>query len=570
MKASALRKKSWGRRVGMLTLVLALGAWANDVGREAPRYGGDLNIGTVYVTLSALSWDPVDWTWKSNHDTGLVREQLFAGDLDRGVRGGGDYTFVAEAYLPTDVIRGELAESWEWQDDLKLVVRLRQGVMFHEKPGIMESRELTAHDVKFTFDLVDSSPKKAQQDYWGYIDELEVRDDHTLVFHFNEFNAEWAYRFGYGYQSSITARELADVDAKDWRNLMGTGPFELTKYIHGNSHIYRRRDNYWDAEVYDGKSFQLPYVDSVKYRIIKDEATYLTALRTAKVDILESVRWIAVDHLKESTPELNWSRWLGMSGNFIALRLDHEPFADPRVRRALNLAVNQREIVELFYGGHAELMAYPQHPGFGAYYQPLEEMPASVQELFDYNPERARELLAEAGYPDGFAFDVQVCSCSPSNMDLLPLIESYLAAIGVEIRIQPMEYASFLSAMTTQTHGPGYFMNNGHTNPTTTLRKFITGHKWNPALISRPEFDAEVQQLMRMPEEADRIALARKLTIDLLDFAPYIWLPTEYVYTAWWPWVKNYAGELRAGAVRPGPIYARIWIDQELKRELGF
>ena len=197
-------------------------------------------------------------------------------------------------------------------------------------------------------------------------------------------------------------------------------------------------------------------------------------------------------------------------------------------------------------------------------------MPAEVQELFTYNPVKARALLREAGYPDGFTFKVQVCSCSPSNMDLLPLIESYLGDIGVEIEIQPMEYASFLSAMTTRTHGPGYFMNNGHTNPTTSLRKFITGHKWNPALLEREQFDAEIKRLMRMPKEADRIVLARELTVDLLAFAPYIWLPTEYVYTAWWPWVKNYAGELRAGAVRPGPIYARIWLDLQLKKELGF
>ena len=247
------------------------------VAQETPQYGGELNIGTVYVTLSALSWDPVDWTWKSNHDTGLVREQLFSGDLNKGVRRGGDYTFVAEAYLPVEVLRGELAESWHWEDDLTLVVNLRQGVMFPEKPGVMAAREFVANDVIFTFNLVNNSPKKAQQDYWDYIDGLEARDDHTLVFHFNQYNAEWAYRFGYGYQSSITAPELANVDAKDWRNLIGTGPFDLTRYIHGNSHVYTKRDNYWDHEEYEGTRYRLPYVDRVKYRIIKDEATYLTA-----------------------------------------------------------------------------------------------------------------------------------------------------------------------------------------------------------------------------------------------------------------------------------------------------
>ena len=131
------------------------------------------------------------------------------------------------------------------------------------------------------------------------------------------------------------------------------------------------------------------------YRIIKDEATYLTALRTGQLDILEAIRWIAVDHLKETSPELQWNRWLNTSGEFIALRVDRKPFDDLRVRRALNLAVNQQEIVEYFYGGHAELMAYPQHPDFGAYFEPLEDMPESVQQN-SLTTLRRRRLLTEA------------------------------------------------------------------------------------------------------------------------------------------------------------------------------
>jgi peptide/nickel transport system substrate-binding protein len=64
--------------------------------------------------------------------------------------------------------------------------------------------------------------------------------------------------------------------------------------------------------------------------------------------------------------------------------------------------------------------------------------------------------------------------------------------------------------------------------------------------------------------------LIRLMTRDIVEKAPYIWLPTPYGYGAWWPWVKNYNGELRAGAERPGPIHARIWIDQALKKQMGY
>lgn len=551
-------------------ILMMLFAPSRGYSAEKPQYGGDLNVGTVNVTLSPLSWDPADWVWKSNHDAGMVREQLFAGDLDKSVRKGGPYPFISDAYLPSDAIRGELAESWVWQDPLTLVIKLREGVMFTETPGVMKARELIAADVVFTYNLLNDSPKRIPT-YFDHIERVVAVDDHTVTFNFKEYNAEWAYRFGYGYYSSIVPREMADVDPKSWRHVTGTGPFKLDKYVQANAQIYAKNPDYWDKELIDGTRYAIPFVDQLAYRIIKDEATYLTALRTGQIDILEAIRWIAVDHLKESTPELKWNRWLSTSGNFMSLRVDTAPFDNPKVRRALNLAVNQKEIAELFYGGHAEVMAYPQHPGFGDYYQPLEEMPASVQALFEYNPDKAKQLLEEAGYGDGFDFEVMVCSCSPNNMDLIPLLDSYLSKVGVSITIKPMEYASFLSAMTTRTHSPGYLMGSGHVNPTTSLRKsFGTAQTWNPSMYSNPEFDERIRQLHLTRDESKRIEIVRELTVQILDEAPYIWLPIAYSYTAWWPWVKNYGGELRVGAVRPGPIYGRIWIDQDLKKELGF
>ena len=535
-----------------------------------PQYGGTLNVATVYSTLSPLSWDPADWAWKGNHDTGPVRELLFAADLDKSVRKGGPYPFVADAYLPEDSIRGELAESWVWEDPLTLAVKLRSGVQFAKRPGIMDARELDAMDVVYSYGVVNNSPKKIPT-YFDHIKEVVARDRHTVVFKFHHYNAEWAYRFGYGYYSQIVPREMANVDPKDWRNIHGSGPFTFDQYIQSNAQIFARNPSYWDKETIGDQAYPLPFVDQLNYRIIKDEAATLSALRTGQLDIVEIIRWIAVDHLKKTTPELKWNRWLATEGTFLTMRVDRKPFDDIRVRRALNLAVNQREILDIFMGGHGELLAYPQHTDYGAYYQPLEEMPDSVQELFEYKPEKAKALLAEAGYPNGFTFEAQVNSNDAGHMELIPLIESYLSKVGVKMKIKPLEYASFLSTMTTRTHGPGYFMKNGHTNPLTTLRKsFVTGQTWNPSMYSDPEFDKRIEEMNGERDEAKRIKIARELTTQILDEAPYIWLPTVYNYTAWWPWVKNYGGELRAGAVRPGPIYARIWVDQEMKKELGF
>ena len=175
------------------------------------------------------------------------------------------------------------------------------------------------------------------------------------------------------------------------------------------------------------------------------------------------------------------------------------------------------------------------------------------------------------GVPNGFTFKVQVCACSPDHMDLLPLVAGYLAKVGVKLEIIPMEYPAFLAAMTNRTLTAGYFMQNGHTNPTTSIRKsFATGQQWNPSGWSDPAFDKRIDEMYRTPQESRRQEMIREMTIEMLDKAPYVWLPTPYYYSAWWPWVQNYNGELRAGAVRPGPIYARIWIDREMKKKMGF
>ena len=479
-------------------------------------------------------------------------------------------TFKPDAWVPEDALRGELAESWKWEDNpLRVVVKLRHGIMWPAKAGVMESREFNADDVVFSFNRQNASPKKVAG-YFDHVEKVEATDPYTVTFFMKDYNAEWDYRFGWGYYSQIIPPELAKAGAGNWKNAVGTGPFQLTDYVQGNQQVYARNPIYWDTDTIDGKKYKLPFVDKVTYRIIRDEATQHTALRTGKLDILEVIRWQAVESLKKSAPQLKWSKWLSMSGTFLSMRVDTKPFDDIRVRRALNMAVNKQEIVKEYYGGNAELFGYPQHPEYLGYFEPLESMPDSIKELFTYNPDKAKQLLKEAGYPNGFTFKVQVCSCNSDHMDLLPLVAGYLEQVGVKLDIQPMEYGAFLSAMTTQKHAAGYFMNNGHTNPTTSIRKsFTPGQVWGPSMWFSEGYTARVAEMYRTRDEATRQKMIRELTREAIDAAPYIWLPTPYIFTAWWPWVKNYDGELRVGAVKPGPVYARIWIDQDMKKRMG-
>ena len=116
------------RSFKLILLAASLSFAASGAGAQAekPLYGGTLEVGTVHVTISAISWDPVDWPWKLNHDAGQFYETLLAADLNKSAGRGGKHPFTSFGWVPSDAIRGELAESWEWETPMRLVVKLRK------------------------------------------------------------------------------------------------------------------------------------------------------------------------------------------------------------------------------------------------------------------------------------------------------------------------------------------------------------------------------------------------------------------------------------------------------------
>jgi peptide/nickel transport system substrate-binding protein len=534
---------------------------------EQPRYGGSLEVGTVHVTINAISWDQGDWPWKFNHDAGNMDESLMAADLNQSIGRGGKYAFTAFGFLPSDAIRGELAESWEWETPMRLVFHLRKGIMYPDKPGVMASREFTADDVIFAQNRMAVSPKQVG-DLYAFIDKTTARDKYTVVYDLKEYVADWDLRLGYGFTAAIQPKEVADAGAADWKNANGTGPFRLTNYVSGNSHVYEKNPIYWGKDTVGGTEYKLPFVDKVTYRIIKDQATQVTALRSGQLDILEYISWENVDSLKKSSPELKWSRVLG-SPRMFAMRIDTKPFDDIRVRKALNFAVDKEAVVKSFYGGNAEMFGFPMHPDWTGYYEPLESMPDDIKELYRYDVDKAKKLLAEAGLANGFTIKTQVCACDPVGVEMLAMLAGYFEAVNVKLDVQVMEYAAHLSVMNNNTNAPGYFFTAGMSNPFTSTRVNFVSHTYNPAQWNDPAFGQMFADASHERDDNKRYAMFREMARNILRGVPYVLLPVPYYYSAWWPWVKNYNGEMRAGAAKPGPIYARLWIDQELKKRMG-
>jgi peptide/nickel transport system substrate-binding protein len=562
-------------RSSFLTLLLILSAVVTGAVAAEPKYGGTLTILEMSPTVNPMSWDVIDMNWKHGYDTGFYMEHLLMGDLQKGPRGTKQYDFAEHAWIPPEVTQGELVEKWEVKKNpLQIIFHLRKGIMWQEKPGVMKARELTAEDVVYSFTRMKTS-RKAIPDFLTFIDRFEIKDPHTLIVHLKEWNVEWYYRIGWGNYDAIQApeQEKAPGGAGKWENATGTGPYMITEYKEGHSQIYTKNPKYWGSETINGKKYKLPFTDKIVMMIIRDEATQIASLRTGKLDLVMAMNWKNVSDLKKTNPQLQWAKQLTGNNFAMAMRMDKKPFDDIRVRRAMNLAINRREIIDKFYGGNAEMHTYPFPPTFKSVYTPMEKLPPSARELFSYNPEKAKKLLVEAGYPNGFTFKAQIPNVGQTALDIGALVAGYLAKIGVTMELETMDYPSSMSTMMKKTHPAGFFFSNGFGGPFNGIWKnFSTGFLWNPHMMSDPYLDKTHDEITTNQKLTEKQALEgiKKLAVYALDQAPAIILPTAYNFTAWWPWVKNYYGERRVGGQRSGPIHARIWIDQEMKKKMGY
>ena len=424
----------------LFVVIAALLCWFGTATAEQPQYGGTLRVLNLGAGLNPLAWDNAAWQWKHGHDTGLVLEHLFVGDLQKGPRGTGEYAFGASAWIPPSVMRGELVERWEKeQNPLALVFYLRKGVYWQARKGVLKKkREFTAEDVVYSMDRL----KNARKAIPTYVDwaEWSVRDKYTVVAKLKKWNANWFYRFGWGYYDGIQAKEQETGKAKgaanNWRNVTGTGPYMVTKVRKEHSQEYTRNKHYWDSTIIDGKKYKMPFANKVIYMLMKDPQARIAALRTGKVDMLWGINARDRKQVQDGRPELKFYRALSMGGLMVSMRMDTKPFDDIRVRRALNYAVNQQEIIDTLLEGEGELVNYPFPVTFKEVYTPYKDLPKSAQDLFSYNPERAKKLLAEAGYADGFTIDYY----GYRQREYSEAIIGYLKAVGIKTNLKWLQY----------------------------------------------------------------------------------------------------------------------------------
>lgn len=546
---------------------------------EKPQYGGTF--------IFARPTEPVsfDAAAKSVDSTPYWAEALVTGDYAKGPTGSGEASWQYSCVSPRlDLTRPLLAESWELTDPSTITIKVRKGVHFHNKPPT-NGREMTAEDVAFNIRRVWTHPtgyyhlSYPWDKHWDLPPEeaITATDKYTVVLKgINPEKSGVVWEKSCLYCLRILPKDalLEYGDMLYWENCIGTGPFTLADYVPMSSITYEKNPDYWDTHPLFPQD-KMPYLDKIRVLIVPDKSTRLAGLRTGKIDWVGGQR---VDELisiedRKTLQNIGWdlkyNRRLGI-GNAIHWRLDKPelPISDIRVRRALMMAIDQAEIRDTYYKGEAELLHHPVAPilEFQNIYIPLEERPVETRELYEYHPEKARELLAEAGYPAGFK--VKVISHSPEQNDLLSIVEDYWEDIGVDLEIQPLEYGTYYERISKlpKAYEEGAIAG---ASGQAFWHRYGTGNKWNYGCVSDPVIDAIYEDLDALYWDSN----ARYARLgDLGEYMPAqaydIPLPCPYLFTAWQPWVKGYSGEFELSYCDHWNFASYLWIDQDLKYEL--
>ena len=324
----------------------------------APEYGGTIR---AVVNFKNEGIDPY-YRYTAGAWIALVNEKLGVGDwaIDRSVVG------FTTLFLPDEALTGQLAESWENPDPLTYIFKIRDGVFWHDKAPV-NGRQLTAHDVAYSWQrlLFGVDGGESSPDCPGGFDICNIKwesvtatDDSTVEFKLQEPALTAFSRMLVAEHGFIVAREVVEQfgDIQDWRNVTGTGPYQLTDVLEGSSWTYTRIDDYWGFDPkYPGN--RLPYADTVEYLIVNDPTAITSLMRSGQADFIGfglNSHLTSVDsavNLQKTNPDLVLHPYAYRSETAINFDNQKAPFDDIRVRRALSMAIDFESIAESYMQG---------------------------------------------------------------------------------------------------------------------------------------------------------------------------------------------------------------------------
>lgn len=337
---------------------------------------------------------------------------------------------------------GDLAESWEISDDCKTIIfHLRKGVKWHD--GV----EFTSEDVEFGYrTIIDEKTPTAYASSFDEVKEVKAIDPYTLKITYKKPFAPGLSTWGTLVVLPKHLLEGKDITKSELaRSPIGTGPYVFKEWVPGQKIVLEANKNYFEK----GK----PYIQRYIYRIIPDQSTMFLELRAGNLDFagltpLQFKRQTDTPYFKTNFKKYNY---LSMAYTYLGYNLKNKFFSDKMVRQAFSYAINKKEIVEGVLLGLGKEATGPYKPDTWIYNPDVKQ--------YNYNPERARELLKDAGFKDTngdgilekdgktFEFTVITNQGNEQRIKTAELIQRNLSDIGVKMNIRVLEWTAFLDTI---------------------------------------------------------------------------------------------------------------------------
>lgn len=382
-----------------------------------------------------------------------------------------------------------LAADWHFGDDgAYLELGLRRGVSFHD--GTPFDAAAVAANIRRALAVTGSSVRAELQT----IERVEVVDDHRVRLHLVHPDAALPLILSDrpGMMISPAAFDDPGLD----RRGVGAGPFRHLEFRLGNRAVYERFDDYWDPAAAGVKRLEL--------LLIPDETTRLNAVRSGQADG-STIGTLQIEQARISGLEVQSG--VGLEVTHIQLNRARSHFGDRRVRQAINHAIRREAIVNALGFGYAQPSVQPFPEGYVAF------EPALGRLYYDYDPDRARALLVDAGLADGFSFELIVPNI-PAFLPLFEALQAQLAAVGIEARPRMLEGAQISERFYGAAESDAALVTwGGRPDPSQTLGLLFTpGALPNPGGHSTPEVVRLTDRARREIDPERRAELLRAAT----------------------------------------------------------
>ena len=353
-----------------------------------------------------------------------------------------------------------VASDYTISDDAKTYTfTLRDGITFHDGTPV------TIEDVKYSIDRYAEIQGESSA-FSSLVDSVEVQDDKTLVVNLKESYSE--------FLPMMTIAIIPQSNEDPAGNPIGTGPFKYVSYTPGQNMELEKYDGYWQEGV--------PSLDSVEFKFIADVDTAFVELQAGTIDILKYLTAAQAETLGDE----DYNIVQGSMNLVHAMYLNsaYEPLSKTEVRQALCYAVDRDAINNFIFGGKSHIIGSHMIPAMSKYYEP------EAETVYSYDPEKAKELLADAGYADGFDLEITVPSSYSQHVDSAQIIADELSQVGINVTLNQVEWSTWLQDV----YKGGNFQAtvigfDGTLAPSDWLKKYVTDDAKNFMHYSNTEYD---------------------------------------------------------------------------------